>query len=157
MNVPAALIPYTGQLHGIVASTRGQTIGTGLQDFLESRINQILNPIGLSYCFEFNMGGYTEHVFFETANPENSFRPVQLVSSDASAPGDKEYLQLACEALSAKLPDNHGFILLVAPTGTTEPGKLRYASNLGREDALHLLRQFHAHVGDGTNWMKHTQ
>ena len=45
----------------IVNSASGMNIGTGLQYYLEEKINPIL-PTGYTYQFSFNMGGQTENI-----------------------------------------------------------------------------------------------
>jgi len=45
----------------IVNSADGMNIGTGLQVYLEERINPIL-PEGYTYCFSFNLGGQIENL-----------------------------------------------------------------------------------------------
>jgi hypothetical protein len=59
----------------------------------------------------------------------------------------------------ATLPDNHGFILMVVPYGSGE-GRLEYLSNLKREDAINLLKEFLIKeflikCGAEEDWMKH--
>lgn len=49
---------------------------------------------------------------------------------------DKEYLKEAARAVGAKLPDNHGFILLVAPFGEGANNRLTYISSMNRADAI---------------------
>jgi len=68
---------------------------------------------------------------------------------------DKEYLKLAAEAVNAKLPDNHGFILLVAPFGEAENSKLVYISTMRREDAINVLKEWLIKASGEEEWMKH--
>lgn len=67
---------------------------------------------------------------------------------------DKDYLRQAAKAVEAKLPDNHGFILLVAPWGNSN-GRLTYISSLERESALSLLKEWLLKAGAAEDWMKH--
>ena len=69
-------------------------------------------------------------------------------------PMTKEYLSEAARAVEAKLPDNHGFLLLVAPYGEGE-GRLVYVSTMRRPDALNLLKEFLLKAGAAEDWMKH--
>ena len=68
---------------------------------------------------------------------------------------DKEYLKLASVEIAKKFPDNHGFILLVAPFG--EHGRTNYTSNIQRTDAIKLLKEFLFRIGEAEDWMKHIQ
>lgn len=67
---------------------------------------------------------------------------------------NKDYLDYAAKAIDAKLPDNHGFILLVAPYGATN-GRLTYISSLRREDAINLLKEWLIKCSSEEEWMKH--
>jgi hypothetical protein len=66
---------------------------------------------------------------------------------------DKEYLKLAAKEIEAKFPDNHGFILLVAPFG--EGGRTAYISSIDRVAAVNLLKEFLIKAGAEEDWMKH--
>lgn len=68
---------------------------------------------------------------------------------------DKEYLKLAAQAVEAKLPDNHGFILLVAPYGDGDNNRLSYISSMRREDAINVLKEWLIKCGAAEDWMKH--
>jgi len=68
---------------------------------------------------------------------------------------DREYLKEAARAVEAKLPDNHGFILLVAPFGEGENNRLTYISSMHREDAINLLKEWLLKAGASEDWMKH--
>lgn len=70
-----------------------------------------------------------------------------------SHPMDKEYLREAARAIEARLPDNHGFILLVAPYG--EDGRLRYIASVERASAIAMLKEFLIRAGAEEDWMKH--
>jgi hypothetical protein len=68
---------------------------------------------------------------------------------------NKEYLQKAAEAIEAKLPDNHGFILLVALSGQGDQNRLAYISSLKREDAINVLKEWLIQASGEEEWMKH--
>ena len=68
---------------------------------------------------------------------------------------DKEYLKLAAKAIEDRLPDNHGFILLISPFGDGENQRVVYTSNVRREDAINLLKEFLIKAGGEEEWMKH--
>jgi hypothetical protein len=68
---------------------------------------------------------------------------------------DKEYLKEAARTVEAKLPDNHGFILLVAPFGEGENNRLTYISSMQRADAVNLLKEWLIKASGEEEWMKH--
>ena len=68
---------------------------------------------------------------------------------------DKDYLKEAARAIEAKLPDNHGFILLVVPFGEAEGNRLVYISSMKREDAVNVLKEWLIKAGHEEDWMKH--
>ena len=68
---------------------------------------------------------------------------------------DREYLKEAARAVEAKLPDNHGFLLLVAPFGEGTDNRLTYISSMRREDAINVLKEFLLKCGAAEDWMKH--
>ena len=72
-----------------------------------------------------------------------------------SHPQDKDYLCQAAKAINAKLPDNHGFILLVAPYGKVEGRRLGYISSMERECAINVLREWLIKASGPEEWMKH--
>lgn len=76
----------------------------------------------------------------------------ELAQADAH-PMNKEYLQEAAKAVQAKLPDEHGFILFVAPFG--EGKRLVYVSTFDRSDALNVLKEFLLRNDQAEDWMKH--
>ena len=69
---------------------------------------------------------------------------------------DKEYLKLAADEISATFPDNHGFVLLVTPFNVAD-ARAHYISNITREDAIVMLKEFLFRVGSAEDWMKHIQ
>lgn len=68
---------------------------------------------------------------------------------------DKEYLKEAARAIEARLPDNHGFILLVTPFGDSPDNRLTYVASIQREDAINVLKEFLIKAGAAEDWMKH--
>jgi hypothetical protein len=70
-------------------------------------------------------------------------------------PFNKEYMRLAAQAVQAKLPDNHGFILLVSEYG--ENGRLYYMSTMERTCAVNVLKEFLLKGGAAEDWMKHIE
>lgn len=70
-------------------------------------------------------------------------------------PRDKEYLKEAARAVEAKLPDNHGFILLVAPFGEGPDNRITYISSMQRLDAINLLREWLIRASGEEEWMRH--
>lgn len=74
-------------------------------------------------------------------------------------PMNKDYLQLAGDAINEKLPDNHGFILLVAGYG--EPSKrdrCNYIATMNRKDAVNMLKEFLIQAcGQKDTWLKHIE
>lgn len=68
---------------------------------------------------------------------------------------DKEYLKEAARAIQAKLPDNHGFLLLVAPYGEGDNHRLTYISSMERTCAIALLKEWLLKAGAAEDWMKH--
>lgn len=66
---------------------------------------------------------------------------------------DKNYLTLAAKDVKARLPDNHGFILLTMSYG--EDGRLNYVSTISREDAINVLKEFLIKCGAAEDWMQH--
>ncbi len=70
-------------------------------------------------------------------------------------PLDREYLKLAAKEISARLPDNHGFILLAVPFGEQPDKRLTYISSLKREDAIIVLKEFLLNAGAAEDWMQH--
>lgn len=67
---------------------------------------------------------------------------------------DKQYLQDAAEALHAKLPDNHGFILLAFPFDTDDH-RMIYISNAPRTDVINAMKEFLLKAGAAEDWMQH--
>ena len=68
--------------------------------------------------------------------------------------GDKEYLNEAAKALEAKLPDHTGFIVFAVPFEGGD-GRLKYISNIRREDAINLLKEWLLKCSAEEDWMKH--
>jgi hypothetical protein len=69
---------------------------------------------------------------------------------------DKEYLREALRVMHAKLPDAHGFILLVVtPEGPAQ--RVIYGSSLARKDAINVLKEWLISASGEEEWMKHIE
>lgn len=68
---------------------------------------------------------------------------------------DKEFLKAAARVVEARVPDNHGFILLAVPHGGE--GRLTYISSLRREDAVNVMKEWLIKCGAEEDWMKHIE
>ena len=66
---------------------------------------------------------------------------------------DKQYIRDMAELLEAKLPDNHGFLLLTFEFN--QPGRVQYVSNAVRADAVKTIKEFLFRIGEEEEWMKH--
>lgn len=69
-------------------------------------------------------------------------------------PHDKQYLRDAADAVLKLLPDHHGYIIMAVPY----PGgdrRLKYISNLGRTDAIKVLKEFLISCCGEEDWLKH--
>lgn len=69
-------------------------------------------------------------------------------------PHDKQYLADAAGAIDALLPDHHGFLLLAIPFKGGDQ-RVKYISNLKREDAIKVLKEFLIRCCGEEDWMKH--
>lgn len=69
-------------------------------------------------------------------------------------PHDKEYLKDAGKAVDALLPDHHGFIIMAVPFAGGDR-RLKYVSNLKREDAVRVLKEFLIRCCGEEEWMRH--
>lgn len=65
----------------------------------------------------------------------------------------KTYMEEAAEAAHSKLPDNHGIILLAVPY--EKKGQCSYVSDLAREDAVNVLKEWLIKCGAEEDWMRH--
>lgn len=70
-------------------------------------------------------------------------------------PLDRDFLSQAAKAASDKLPDGYAFLLLAAPVEQQGDKRMVYASNMKREDALNILKEFLLKCGAAEDWMKH--
>lgn len=68
---------------------------------------------------------------------------------------NREFLQKAADAVKAKLPDNYAFLLLASPFGNEGDNRLVYVSNMRREDAINVLKEFLIKCGAAEDWMQH--
>lgn len=67
---------------------------------------------------------------------------------------NKEYLQKCAEEVSARLPDNHGFVLLTMLFNTPD-ARMGYVSNCNREDAIAVVKEWLIQANGEEEWMKH--
>ena len=70
-------------------------------------------------------------------------------------PMDKNYLKECARLIQEKLPDNHGFILLVSPYGDDANRRLVYISSMQREGAINTLKEWLIQASGEEEWMKH--
>lgn len=68
---------------------------------------------------------------------------------------DKDYLRQMAKLVEAKLPDNHGFILLTFPFGDDPDSRMTYTSNAQRSDCINALKEFLIQAGAKEDWMRH--
>ena len=69
-------------------------------------------------------------------------------------PHDKQYLKDAAMAVEALLPDHHGMIILAVPFKGGDQ-RIKYISNLKREEAIKILKEFMIQCCSAEDWMKH--
>lgn len=72
--------------------------------------------------------------------------PLQTVST--------AQIRRLCGIIEEFLPEGHGFIVLAAPVGEAADARLRYASNLRREDAIATMKEWLIQAGGAEEWMK---
>lgn len=72
MNIQEELQPIAKEIEKIANGCNGWNIGTTLQDYLQGEMKKILPPT-IGYQFNFSTSGMTEHVFYETANQNNTW------------------------------------------------------------------------------------
>lgn len=99
------------------------------------------------------------HLWRDPRNPIEAPDPILVARTLAKPrikndPRDREYLQEASEAIAGRLPDNHGFILLVTAIGVENP-RLYYTSSLDRKDALAVIEEWRERNRDPKNWLRH--
>lgn len=70
---------------------------------------------------------------------------------------DKKYIDDACKAVSAIIPDNHAFIVIAAPTEGQGDNRVCYGSSMERESAISLIKQLLAGWGLDEKWMEHCE
>jgi hypothetical protein len=68
---------------------------------------------------------------------------------------EKEYLRDIAKAISDRLPDNHGFIVLTFPFGNDPDSRASYASNANRADVINVLKEWLIKCSAEEDWMKH--
>lgn len=67
---------------------------------------------------------------------------------------NRKWLQRAAQAAESKMPDNTGFILMGMPLGGEDP-RVFYVSNINREDAINVLKEWLIKSSGEEDWMKH--
>jgi hypothetical protein len=67
---------------------------------------------------------------------------------------DKEYLKEVAKLVHDKMPDGHGFLVITAPFGDGDH-RMNYISNIQREDAIKLVKEWLFKAGEEETWMKH--
>lgn len=70
---------------------------------------------------------------------------------------DRQFLRDASDLIKARLPDNYGFILMATPFNKEGDCRLVYTSNIRREDAIAMLKEWLLKCGAAEDWMKHIQ
>ena len=73
---------------------------------------------------------------------------------------DRQFLREAAQAVHSKLPDNYGFIVIAAPFSAADgspggDGRMVYLSNIQRENAVAMLKEWLLKCGAAEDWMKH--
>lgn len=76
-------------------------------------------------------------------------------TGNAAGEMNQQYLNEAAKTIEAKLPDNHGFILLVAPYSEHPDKRLVYISSMRRTDAINALKEWLIKAGATEDWMQH--
>ena len=66
-------------------------------------------------------------------------------------PGDRELLQDLAVTIKSRLPDGFVFFLLAIGEG----GRTGYVSNMRREDAINVMKEFLIKCSAADDWMKH--
>lgn len=67
---------------------------------------------------------------------------------------DKEYLKEVCKAIEAKLPDQHGFLVLTFPFNQPDR-RVTYSANCSREEGIKILKAMLFRWGESEDWIKH--
>jgi len=98
-------------------------------------------------------------IFGNAAGEEKPHHPLlveyALAVERGYKPVNQEFLRLAADGISAKLPDGWGFILIAAPLGLT--GAVTYTASVERADAIRLLKELMFHWGEEENWMSRAE
>jgi hypothetical protein len=68
---------------------------------------------------------------------------------------DKTYLREMARLLDAKLPDNHGFILLTFPFGNDPDRRVTYTASGERKDCINVIKEWLLRVGEKDEWLQH--
>jgi len=68
---------------------------------------------------------------------------------------NRQFLQDTAELVKARLPDNYGFIVMASPFNKQGDERLVYISNIKREDAINMLKEWLIKCSAHEDWMKH--
>lgn len=68
---------------------------------------------------------------------------------------DRQFLKDTADLVKARLPDNYGFIVLAAPFNGGGDARLVCTSNIRREDAIAMLKEWLLKCSAAEDWMKH--
>jgi len=69
---------------------------------------------------------------------------------------NEEWLKEVAREIDKMLPEKQGFILFAVPWDGPDM-RLRYVSNLQREDAVNLIKEWLVMASGEKEWMKHIE
>lgn len=73
----------------------------------------------------------------------------------------KQRMRDICDRVKERLPEGYGFIVMVAPFSDNLPmgheGRLNYASNIQRKQAINMLKEWLIKASAAEDWMKHLE
>lgn len=71
---------------------------------------------------------------------------------------DKAYIQQAASMVNSVIPDDHSFILMVAPNELQGDARISYVSTMTRESAMSVMKEFLLTAcDDDSTWLKHLE
>jgi hypothetical protein len=68
---------------------------------------------------------------------------------------NRQFLQDTADIVKARLPDNYGFLILAAPFNNQGDSRLVCTSNIRREDAINMVKEWLLKAGAAEDWMRH--
>lgn len=84
--------------------------------------------------------------------------PEELKAAEAYT---RQQMQAICKGIEKALPPDYGFIVMVGPFNKTLPmghgGRLNYASNIKRKEAINLIKEWLIKASAHEDWMKHLE